>query len=198
MAAPRSPRPNLREPPSDLFVVDTPSTVSVSPARSLASSSSLSPSPVKIAVRSPGKEKRQRKRRESGCLQIPPREDSRSGEAVEEIAEWDEGRNIVIPPSKAVVGPKSQVSPANATIARNEQNIVEIEPETITAPEMIVSAPAPSTKISWRTKKVAESVVGVAEGVDGVVGWKGKGKTVEAIAIVEAVEAIEVEALSGK
>jgi hypothetical protein len=197
VAAPRSPRPNLREPPSDLFVVDTPSTAS--PARSRTSSASLSPSPVKVAVRSPGKEKRQRKRRESGCLEIPPREASRSDQATQEHADWEEGSNIVIPPSKAVHASKTMpaTQPATAVLAipQDEQITVSLQPETIVASASRSSASSPAAKISWRTKKAADAVVGIAEGVDGVVGGKGKAKAVEALVIAEAVEA---EIMSGK
>lgn len=198
IAVSRSPRPNLaRNPPSDLFVLDTPS--AVSPSRSRASSSSCSPSPVKVAHRSPSKEKRQRKRRESGCLQIPPRGNvTADEEGVEEVQDWEEGGNVVIPPPKTALAPKSKTEKKISPINADDEVVTGLDASITTGSLPDKTAAVPTSKISWRTKKAPELVVGVAEGVDGVIGGKGRAKAVEALAIVEAVEAGAMGTQQGK
>lgn len=104
VAVPRSPRPNNRPKPSDYFVIDSPE----SPARATTSSRPApiaSPSPRKVSRSPIGKMK---KRRESGLLlprarsKTPP-----SVEIVEEIPDWEEGRNVTIPSKAIAAGDKT-------------------------------------------------------------------------------------------
>lgn len=120
-------------------------------------------------------------------MQIPPRETpSRSEEIVGEIPDWEEGRNIVIPPLKSA--PTSMLE-SRVTDLVGQEIVAKIDDPAAPTPES-TSSTMPA-KISWRAKKAPELVVGVAEGIDGVVGGKGKAKAVESLAIVDAVEAVE-------
>ena len=124
VAVPRSPRPIANRPaPSDYFIVTTPPPASTSPAGS--PSSSRSPSPVRTA-KSPSKDKKQKKRRESGFQLPQARERSTTPPEVEQLSQipdWEEGRSVIIAPLPKVAAPTpATLAPASApTLARSKQ-----------------------------------------------------------------------------